>query len=112
MPGQAVIFAPLSYALVMGATTVIRSTVNVSNTQAGNSEQRKKIVHVIDSLGRGGAETMLVDLLPDLASTYDVVLVTLGQQVDFPREQIVCSKMVNLHFKGVFDLPATIRELK
>jgi len=30
-------------------------------------------VHVIDDIGRGGAETLLVDLLKDLTKHYNIV---------------------------------------
>ncbi|RYY72047.1 MAG: glycosyltransferase [Chitinophagaceae bacterium] len=72
--------------------------------------KRKRIIHVIDNLGRGGAETLLVDLLPDLSSEYDIILVTLDEKLDFEPCQIVCKERICLHYKGVRDLlPAAIR---
>ena len=48
------------------------------------------IVHVIDDLGRGGAETLLVDLLKDLGDHYDIVLVTLTNYSEFDESEIRC----------------------
>lgn len=65
---------------------------------------------MIDSLGRGGAETLLVDLLPDLSSEYDVILVTLNEKLDFEPSEIVCSERICIHYKGLSDLlPAAAR---
>lgn len=71
-----------------------------------------RIVHVIDDLGRGGAETLLVDLLPDLAAQYEIILVTLGDKLDFDPQQIVCKEQISLHYKGVRDLLPAARRLK
>jgi glycosyltransferase involved in cell wall biosynthesis len=67
--------------------------------------ERIRIVHVIDSLGRGGAETLLVGLLPRLAERYDVSLVTLTPEMDFPREALVCSEFHCLGYRGYASLP-------
>lgn len=72
--------------------------------------QKKTIVHVIDGLGRGGAETLLVDLLPDLAKEYDIILVTLSDSLEFEPHQIVCKERLCINYKGVRDLlPAVLR---
>jgi L-malate glycosyltransferase len=72
--------------------------------------QKKTIVHVIDGLGRGGAETLLVDLLPDLAIEYDIILVTLDDVLEFEPEQIVCRERLCINYKGIRDLiPAVLR---
>lgn len=71
---------------------------------------KKTIVHVIDDLGRGGAETLLVDLLPDLALEYDIILVTLGSKVEFSPQQIVCKERLCLNYQGIRDIvPAALR---
>ena len=74
--------------------------------------KRKRIIHVIDNLGRGGAETLLVDLLPDLASEYDIILVTLNDVLDFEPAQIICKERVCLHYKGLPDLLFVAKRLK
>jgi glycosyltransferase involved in cell wall biosynthesis len=58
------------------------------------------IVHVIDSLTRGGAETLLVNLLPALADRYDIVLVTLRPDSDFPREALAVKALHCLDYAG------------
>ncbi|MBC7935304.1 MAG: glycosyltransferase [Rhizobacter sp.] len=80
---------------------------------------KKTIVHVIDSLGRGGAETMLVALLPELNSRYNVILVTLNEDEDFNSEEVKCYKRYRLNcctkrsmLKAVFRLNSIIKEHK
>ncbi|RYZ28631.1 MAG: glycosyltransferase [Chitinophagaceae bacterium] len=73
---------------------------------------KKRIVHVIDDLSRGGAETLLVDLLPDLSAEYDIILVTLGDKVEFEPYQVVCKKKISLHYKGTRDLIQVSRRLR
>lgn len=70
------------------------------------------IVHVIDDLGRGGAETLLVDLLKDLGNSYNIVLVTLTDYSEFDEKDIRCRHRYSLNYKGKFSIPAVIRRLK
>jgi glycosyltransferase involved in cell wall biosynthesis len=58
------------------------------------------IVHVIDSLTRGGAETLLVNLLPALADRYDIVLVTLRPDSDFASDQLAANEHLCLDYTG------------
>jgi len=53
--------------------------------------QKQTIVIVINDLGKGGAEVLLVGILPELNKRYNVVLVTLIDTCDFPEEEIICS---------------------
>jgi len=73
---------------------------------------KKTIVHVIDNLGRGGAETMLVSLLKDLNSVYNIVLVTLTDVSDFEDSKIICYKKYNLGFNHFYDLPSSVFKLR
>jgi glycosyltransferase involved in cell wall biosynthesis len=70
------------------------------------------IVHVIDSLTRGGAETLLVNLLPALAERYDIILVTLGAESDFPPEALVCRERHYLGYTGTASLPLCVWRLR
>ncbi len=49
---------------------------------------KKKIIWIIDSLGKGGAETLLVNLLPSIKDKYIVHLVVLSKVNDFGFEFI------------------------
>jgi glycosyltransferase involved in cell wall biosynthesis len=73
---------------------------------------KKKIIHVIDDLGRGGAETLLVDLLPDLSSEYEFILVTLRNKMEFDPDQVVCCERICLNYKGLKDIPKVSKKLK
>ena len=70
------------------------------------------IVHVIDSLTRGGAETLLVNLLPALAERYEIVLVTLKPETDFPRDAIAVKQLYCLDYGGTKSLPAAAWKLR
>jgi glycosyltransferase involved in cell wall biosynthesis len=73
---------------------------------------KKRIIHLIDDLGRGGAETTLVDLLPNLNEEYELILVTLGSRNDFDPAQIQCKEWIRLGYSGIKDIPKAVRLLK
>jgi glycosyltransferase involved in cell wall biosynthesis len=82
-----------------------------------NSNQKKTILHFIYSLGRGGAETMLVRALSDLKE-YNNIVVTLYESNQFEKG-IDCQKYICLHSPSILSLPlavvkfkAVIKELK
>jgi glycosyltransferase involved in cell wall biosynthesis len=79
--------------------------------------QKQTIVIVINDFGRGGAEILLVGILPELNERYNVVLVTLNDTSDFPEDEIMCSHRYVLGLngrlsaiKGVFKLKQIIRK--
>jgi glycosyltransferase involved in cell wall biosynthesis len=75
--------------------------------------QRKPvIVHVIDSLTRGGAETLLVNLLPALAHRYEIVLVTLKPDSDFSRDAVAVDRRYCLDYRGTASLAACAWKLR
>lgn len=72
-----------------------------------------KIVHVIDTLNRGGTETFLVSLLPELSKKYKIILVTLSPQNDFGEEALKsCHRYYCLNHKGSFSFFSSIYKLK
>ena len=70
------------------------------------------IVHVIDDLGRGGAETLLVDLLKDLTRYYNIVLVTLTDHSEFDEKEINYSHRYCLNYKSKLSFPGVIKRLR
>jgi glycosyltransferase involved in cell wall biosynthesis len=74
--------------------------------------EKKTIVHVIDDLGRGGAETLLVDLLKDLGDYYNIVLVTLTPALDFNDSEIKCQYRYCLNYKGRLSSLAAVIKLR
>jgi glycosyltransferase involved in cell wall biosynthesis len=78
----------------------------------GGVRERPRIVHVIDSLGRGGAETLLVGLLPLLAEHYEIILVTLTADSDFPPEAVVAAERHCLGYTGFKSLPRCVLALR
>jgi glycosyltransferase involved in cell wall biosynthesis len=81
--------------------------------------QKQTIIVIINDLQRGGAETLLVGILPELNERYDVVLVTLREFCDFREDEIVYTYRYNLGvnsrlsvLKGVFKLKSIIRRHK
>lgn len=74
--------------------------------------KKKTILYVIDNLGRGGAETLLVGILPELNTSYRVILVTLSDECEFKEELIICFRKYSLGFKGKFSFLSCIIKLK
>ncbi|MGC4100304.1 glycosyltransferase [Ferruginibacter sp.] len=67
---------------------------------------RKKIIHFIFNLGRGGAETMVVRVIKELPE-YDHVVVTLFPMNHWGSE-LQCSKLICLNLSSLFALPLAI----
>ena len=74
--------------------------------------EKKTIVHVIDDLGRGGAETLLVDLLRDLGNYYNIVLVTLMPNSEFDESSISCQFRYCLNYKSRLSSVAAVFKLR
>lgn len=73
----------------------------------------RTIVHVIDNLGRGGAETLLTDLLPVLSQRYNIVLVTLDDLNEFDESVYeYCSQHYCLHHTSNLSLLRSVNRLK
>lgn len=73
---------------------------------------KQTIVHVIDDLGRGGAETLLVDLLKELQIRYNIILVTLTSYSEFDEKEITCQYRYSLGYNSKLKLPIAIYKLK
>ena len=68
--------------------------------------RKKKIIHFIFNLGRGGAETMMVRVIKELHE-YEHVVVTLFPENHF-GDELVCDKLICLHLRSLFSLPFSI----
>ncbi len=66
-------------------------------------ENKKKIIHFIFNLGRGGAETIVVAEIKGLPE-YEHVVVTLFPLNHFD-EELQCSKLICLNMSSLFSLP-------
>jgi Glycosyltransferase Family 4 len=71
---------------------------------------KKTILHFIYDLGRGGAETMLVRVLKDLAE-YNNIVVTLYPDNHFQGE-LVCASHICLDQKSLFHFPVSAFKLR
>jgi L-malate glycosyltransferase len=67
---------------------------------------KKKIVHFIFNLGRGGAETMMVRVIKELPE-YEHVVVSLFPINHF-GDELQCDKQVCFNFTSLFQLPLAI----
>ena len=76
------------------------------------SNNKKRILIIIDNFGQGGAETMLVNLFPSLNKDFSIVLVTLNSISDFKKEEIICASRFILNFQSFKDAPRAIFQLK
>lgn len=67
---------------------------------------KKKIIHFIFNLGRGGAETMMVRVIKELPE-YEHVVVTLFPMNHF-GEELQCDKLICLNLRSLFSLPFAV----
>ena len=73
---------------------------------------KKNIIIIIDSLQRGGAETMLINLLPTLNEHYNIVLVTLSNESHFSINEVKTYATYNLDHTSSKDFPRSIWRLR
>jgi L-malate glycosyltransferase len=73
---------------------------------------RKTVLYIIDSLERGGAETMLVAPLADIHKFYNIILVTLTPKNDFTQDELVCEKKYCLQMHSRKDIFTATKKLK
>jgi glycosyltransferase involved in cell wall biosynthesis len=74
--------------------------------------KKKTIVHVIDSLMRGGAETLLYGIFNDVAERYNIVLVTLTGETDFDLGKLNHTAIYSLGHRGNKDFLRSIIRLR
>jgi len=74
-------------------------------------QHKKTILHIIDYLGRGGAEVMLVKLLKELTE-YNNIVVTLNPQNHFSKEEFTCDSYYCLHMGSFARFPLAALKLK
>lgn len=67
---------------------------------------KKKIIHFIFNLGRGGAETMMVRVIKEL-DEYEHVVVTLFKLNNF-GDELKCDKLICLNLSSLFSLPLAV----
>ena len=72
--------------------------------------QKKKLIHFIYNLGRGGAETMIVRVIKELGE-YEHVVVTLFP-LDHFGDELQCDKRICFNLRSLFALPLAIFKLK
>ncbi len=80
--------------------------------QLSRNTKKQKLLIVIDNLKKGGAETLLVGILPELNREFEVILVTLTNGCDFNLDNIICSKRYVLNFKGKISFLTCIIKLR
>ncbi|MBL0055608.1 MAG: glycosyltransferase [Chitinophagaceae bacterium] len=68
--------------------------------------KKKKLIHFIFNLGRGGAETMLVRVIKELPE-YENIVVTLFP-IDHFGAELQCDKLICLNLRSLFQLPFSI----
>lgn len=73
---------------------------------------KKNILILIDSLKRGGAETMLINLFPALNESFNLVLVTLTNESEFFEVEVKTYVKYCLEHNSKKDFPRSISRLK
>lgn len=83
--------------------------------------KKPKLVHIIWSLGTGGAEKLLVDLALNLKDSYELTVISQFGRGGFPNEEILeknavrviyLNKRTGFDLKAVFDLYKTLSAIK
>src|SRR6185312_60875 len=77
-----------------------------------NQMQKPRLLLIIDTLKKGGAETLLVGILTQLNVKFEIILVTLSSDCDFNENEILCSARYNLGFKRKISLASSVFKLK
>ena len=72
--------------------------------------QKKTILHFIADLGRGGAETMLVQDLKEL-DEYNNIVVTLNDNNHFENE-LQCAQYICLNKKTLYSIPSSVYKFR
>lgn len=72
--------------------------------------EKKTIIHIIYNLGRGGAETMLVQVLKELKE-YRNIVVILFDENEF-KDELECDKLICFHLKSMLSFPGAVFTLK
>ncbi len=73
---------------------------------------KKTVIYIIDSLGRGGAEVMLISTLKDVQQNYNTVIVTLQPGNAFTKDKLGDSEVICLNMKGKRDILSTVKKLR
>lgn len=74
--------------------------------------EKPKLLLIIDTLKKGGAEMLLLGILPQLNIKFEVILVTLSAECDFNEPDIISSQRYNLGFKRKISLATCVLKLK
>ena len=75
-------------------------------------EQKKTLLLVIDELGRGGAELLLMGILFELNKRYSIILVTLREENSFEEDKLTFKEAYSLGFNKKISLFSCVRKLK
>src|SRR5688572_18666510 len=73
---------------------------------------KKTVLYIIESLGLGGAEMLVVSQIPEVRKRYNVVLVTLSPDNGFEDGAVQYDHFYCLHMKGKRDLISSVAKLK
>lgn len=73
--------------------------------------EKKTILHIIDYMGRGGAEVMLVKVIKEL-NEYRNIVVTLNPQNHFVGDEFTCDEYHCLHMGSFARFPLAVLRLK
>ena len=73
---------------------------------------KKTILYIIDSLGRGGAEVMLVSTLKEIHEYYNIIIVTLLPENVFTKEELIYDKIFCLNMRKKRNIFSSAKKLK
>ncbi|MEP6927670.1 MAG: glycosyltransferase [Ginsengibacter sp.] len=73
---------------------------------------KKTVLYIIDSLGRGGAEIMIVAPLKEIYIFYNIIIVTLQPENVFTKEELVYDEIFCLNMRSKKDIFSSVKKLK
>lgn len=74
--------------------------------------RKKTLLLIIDNLSRGGAEVLLIGILPELNKKFRLILVTLTEDCEFEKEKIICDYQYCIGFTNKLAIISAIFKLK
>src|SRR5258706_11901522 len=73
---------------------------------------KKTVLYIIESLGLGGAEMIVVSQLAEVHKEYNIILVTLSPINQFKPELLVCDQFYCLNMKRKINVISASKKLR
>lgn len=72
---------------------------------------KPKVLHIIDSFSKGGAEVLLAGIVPELNDYEHIILYLTPTKFPLLSADLTNIKIECLNFQGIFDIPAIVKKI-